>query len=222
MQNRAVLSALALAVLVPAAAVAGEPAAKAAVSTTAAAATAELAIGATAPAFTLVGVDDKKHSLADYVGTGDEAAPATVIVFTCNACPFSVAYEPVLIDMANTYAKQGVRFVAINPNDPKVQPDDSFEKMKVRAQEKEFPFPYLYDATQETAKAYGASRTPHVFMLDSKGTLVYRGRINDNKEPDKVQVHDLQNALDAVLAGKGVETAETKAFGCSIKWKKTS
>ena len=182
----------------------------------------ELALGAEGPAFTLVGTDDKKHSLSDYLGSGETAAPATALVFTCNHCPFSQAYEPVLIDLANKYAKSGVRFVAINPNDPKVQPEDSFEKMKVRAKEKEFPFDYLYDATQEVAKAYGAAKTPHVFLLDAKGNLVYRGRINDAKEQDKVQAHDLSNAIDALLAGKDVETAETKAFGCSIKWKKTS
>jgi thiol-disulfide isomerase/thioredoxin len=182
----------------------------------------ELALGAPGPQFTLVGTDDKKHSLADYIGAGDKAAPATVLVFTCNHCPFSQAYEPVLIDLANDYAERGIKFVAINPNDAKVQPEDSFDKMKVRAKEKAFPFDYLHDATQEVAKAYGAAKTPHVFMLDAKGNLVYRGRINDAKDQDKVQVHDLRNALDAVLAGKDIEAAETKAFGCSIKWKKTS
>jgi thiol-disulfide isomerase/thioredoxin len=182
----------------------------------------ELAIGAVAPAFQLVGTDDQKHSLAEYVGEGDKAAPATVVVFTCNHCPYAKAYEPVLIAMAKQYAEKGVRFVAINPNDPKLQPQDSFDKMKERAKEKEFPFPYLYDATQETAKAYGARVTPHIFMLDSQAVLRYRGRINDSQEQDKVQVHDLANALDALLAGKDIATTETKAFGCGIKWKKTS
>jgi peroxiredoxin len=182
----------------------------------------ELAIGAKAPDFQLVGTDDQKHSLAEYVGTGDKAAPATVIVFTCNHCPYSKAYEPVLIELTNKYAKSGVQFVAINSNDPKVQPEDSFDKMKERAKEKSFPFPYLYDSTQEIAKAYGAARTPHVFMVDSKGMLVYRGRINDNQDPAKVQTNDLSAAIDAVLAGKAITTAETKAIGCTIKWRKTS
>jgi alkyl hydroperoxide reductase subunit AhpC len=124
--------------------------------------------------------------------------------------------------MAAKYADQNVAFVFINPNDSKIVPDDSYEKMQERAKEKEFTFPYLYDATQETAKAYGASRTPHIFLVDDKMVLRYRGRINDSKEQAEVKSNDLTNAIDAIVAGKDVETAATKAFGCSIKWKKAS
>jgi len=183
----------------------------------------ELAIGAQAPEFKLKNVDGKDYTLAQ-VASGKDGKPAaaTVVVFTCNHCPFAKAYEPVLLDMAKTYADKDVAFVFINSNDPKVAPDDSYDKMQERAKEKSYTMPYLYDATQETAKAYGAMVTPHVYLLDSKQMLRYRGRVNDNKEPDKVTTNDLTNAIDALLAGKTVETAETKAFGCGIKWKKTS
>jgi peroxiredoxin len=184
----------------------------------------EIAIGAAAPAFELQGTDGKKHSLAQITSAhGEVPAPgATVVVFTCNACPYAKAYEPVLIDLAKKFADRGVAWVLINPNDPKIQPDDSFEKMVVRAKEKSYPFPYLFDATQETARAYGASRTPHVFLLDSKRVVRYRGRIDDNQDREQVKTHDLVDAVEAVLAGREVANNSTKAFGCTIKWKKAS
>jgi hypothetical protein len=124
--------------------------------------------------------------------------------------------------MAKKYADQNVAFVFINPNDAKVVPADSYEKMQERAKEKGYTFPYLYDETQSVAKAYGASRTPHIFLIDDQGVLKYRGRVNDAKDQAEVKSNDLMNAIDAVVAGKDVETAATKAFGCSIKWRKTS
>jgi len=182
----------------------------------------ELAIGQAGPDFKLMNVDGKEMTLAQAAAKDGKPADATVVVFTCNQCPFAKAYEPVLIDMAKHYADKNVSFVFINPNDPEVAPGDSFDKMQERAKEKSYPFPYLYDATQATAKAYGALVTPHVYVLDGKQVLRYRGRVNDNKDQSKVESNDLMNAIDAMLAGKDVQVTETKAFGCSVKWRKES
>jgi thiol-disulfide isomerase/thioredoxin len=177
-----------------------------------------LAIGKPAPDFTLQGVDGRQHSLTDTVAD----AKATVVVFTCNTCPFSQAYEPILIDLARAYEDKGVRFLLINSNDPQRKPGDSFEAMVERAKDKRYPFPYLHDTTQEVARSYGAQVTPHTFVLDAQKNLRYRGRINDNRDPEQVQSHDLTQALDALLSGKQVPVTDTRAFGCSIKWKKAS
>jgi len=183
----------------------------------------ELALGSKGPDFKLLNVDGKEWTLAQAASVKDgKPADATVIVFTCNACPFAKAYEPVLLDMAKEYSDKSVAFVFINPNDPQVVPADSYEKMQERAKEKSYPFPYLFDATQETAKAYGALVTPHVYLLDKDRVLRYRGRVNDNKDQAAVKSNDLANAIDAILVGKPIETAETKAFGCSVKWRKAS
>ena len=178
----------------------------------------ELAVGNAAPAFSLTGTDGKTHSLADY---GDKAR-AVAVVFSCNHCPYAKAYEPVLIDLAKKYADKGVAFVFISSNDPKAVPEDSFDNMKQRAKEKSYPFPYLFDETQAVARAYGARVTPHVFLLDSKHVLRYRGRVNDNKDQSQVKSNDLVDALDALLAGKEIATTSTKAFGCGMKWKPAS
>jgi thiol-disulfide isomerase/thioredoxin len=183
----------------------------------------ELKIGAKGPDFKLLGVDGNQHTLAAIAaGKDNKPVAATVVVFTCNHCPFAKAYEPVLIDMAKHYADQSVSFVFISSNDPKTVPEDSYENMQARAKEKEYPFPYLFDETQVIAKKYGAMVTPHVFVLDSKLKLRYRGRVNDNKDQSQVTSNDLMSAIDALVAGKPVETASTKAFGCGIKWKKES
>ena len=178
----------------------------------------EIEIGKKAPAFELTGVDGQKHSLGQFLGK----AKATVVVFTCNTCPYSQAYEPVLIEMAETYAGKPVQFVLVNSNDVTVQPGDSYEAMVARAKDKKYPFPYLHDATQSVATAYGAQRTPHVFLIDSEGVLRYRGRVDDNVKRDEVKTRDLADAIDALLAGKDVGVASTKAFGCTIKWRKAS
>jgi peroxiredoxin len=175
----------------------------------------ELELGAPGPSFTLKGTDGAEHSLADFVGH----SKATVVVFTCNHCPFAKGYEDRLIKLAQTYQPQGIAFVAINPNDPKIAPDDSFDKMVERAKEKGFPYPYLYDETQEIARAYGAQVTPHVFVLDADGNLIYRGRVDNSVKIEEVTDRDLQNALDAVVAGRPVPVASTKAFGCSVKYR---
>ena len=177
----------------------------------------QLEPGANAPGFSLKGVDGAMHSLDQLKG-----AKGTVVVFTCNHCPFAKAYEDRLIALAKEYGAKGIHFVAINPNDPTVQPGDDFDKMVERAKDKGFPYPYLVDSTQQVAKEYGAQVTPHVFVFDASLVLRYRGRIDDNPKPQEVTSKDLAAALDALLAGKAVPTATTTAFGCSVKWKKSS
>jgi peroxiredoxin len=177
----------------------------------------ELAIGAKGPDFTLKGTDGAMHSLKEIAG-----AKGTAVVFTCNECPYSKGYEDRLITLSKEYAARGITFVAINPNDPRIVPGDGFDFMVQRAKEKGFPFPYLHDATQAIAAAYGAKVTPHIFLLDAKGTLVYRGRVDDNVDTAKVSKQDFKAALDAVAGGQAVPVAETKAFGCSVKWSKKS
>ncbi len=173
-------------------------------------------IGDTARDFKLKNVDGSMVGLADA-----KKAEGYVVIFTCNHCPFSIAYEDRIIAIHKKYAKKGFPVIAINPNDKDVAPDDSFEKMQARAKEKKFAFSYLYDETQEIAKAYGATRTPHVFLLDKNRVVRYIGAIDDNsEEPDAVKEKYLENAIDALLAGKEIAVKETKAVGCTIKWSK--
>jgi len=175
-----------------------------------------LPIGAKAPDFAqLPGTDGKHYSLASFA-----EAKVLVISFTCNHCPYAQAYEDRFTALAREFAPKGVAFVAINPNDALSYPEDSFEKMKVRAQEKGFPFPYLVDESQEVAKAYGAVCTPHIFVFNSERKLAYEGRIDDNwKNPSAAKSQDLRNAITDVLAGQPVRTPNTNPMGCSIKWK---
>ncbi len=175
---------------------------------------AELEIGTKAFSFTLKGTDDEMYSYQDVAGKH-----GTLVIFTCNHCPYAKAYEDRIIALTKEWKKKGVGVVAISSNDPVAYPDDSFEKMKVRAKEKEFNFPYLFDETQAVALEYGPMVTPHIFLFDSTATLVYRGRIDDSAKPEEVKKHDLKNALLAVTSGDEVPLADTKAFGCSIKWR---
>lgn len=186
----------------------------------------EAVIGQQSPGFSgLVGVDDRKHGLSDY-----KDAKAVVIVFTCNSCPVAKAYEDRIIAIQKDYKDKGLQVVAINSNSPKKQPQDSLEKMKQRTAAKDlgdwrsnkstFNFPYLFDATQEVARAYGATCTPHVFVLDRERKIAYTGAIDDNISTKKVKKSFLKDALDAVLAGKKPPKAVTKQFGCGIKWEK--
>jgi len=175
----------------------------------------ELPIGATGPAFALMGTDGKTYSLADY-----KDKKGVAVIFTCNACPYAKAFEDRINKLAKEYQAKGIAFVAINPNDPGRVPEDSYDNMVKRAKEKGFVFPYVYDSTSEVAAAYGAKVTPHVFLLDANSKLVYRGRVEDETDAKKVKSRDLKEALNALLAGKPVKMAETKAFGCSIKWRK--
>jgi peroxiredoxin len=181
-----------------------------------------LALGAKAPDFKLRGVDGKEYELKDFA-----AARVLVIIFTCNHCPTSQAYEDRIIKLHDDYKDKGVAIVVINPNDPlAVRLDelgysdlgDSFEDMKIRAKDKKFPFPYLNDGeTQRTAKAYGVLATPHVFIFDQERKLQYVGRIDD-AEVKTVKSHDARNAIEALLTGKPLPVAKTRVFGCSTKW----
>jgi peroxiredoxin len=176
-------------------------------------------VGDAAEGFTLKNVDSKMVSLSDY-----KNAKGFVVIFTCNHCPFAKAYEERIIDLDNKYAKKGFPVIAINSNDVKIAPDDSFENMVARAKSKNFPFPYLYDESQEVAKKFGALKTPHIYILkkDKAGMKVeYIGAIDDNSEDASlVKVKYVENALDELLSGKEVTTKETKAIGCSLKYKK--
>ncbi|NJK78568.1 MAG: thioredoxin family protein [Chloroflexaceae bacterium] len=175
-----------------------------------------LKIGDSLQPFVLPGVDGEQHDIvARY---GDKAV--RVVVFSCNHCPYVRAWEDRMVQTQADYADRGVQFVVISSNDTMRYPADSFEKMKERATEKQFNFPYLYDETQEVARTYGAERTPEFFVFDTTGTLRYHGTIDDNYEnPDAVQHTYLRDALDAVLAGKAPAIAETAPVGCTIKWK---
>lgn len=170
-------------------------------------------IGDTATDFKLKGTDDKMHSLAEI-----KDAKGYIIIFTCNHCPFSIAYEDRIIAIQDKYKAKGYHVIAINPNDPKVNADDSFEKMKVRAKEKGFNFWYLFDDGQKIYPQYGATKTPHVFLLNKNRVVKYIGAIDDSsKDPAAVEQTFLANAIDALDAGKKITPETTKAIGCSIK-----
>jgi peroxiredoxin len=182
-----------------------------------------LAIGAAAPDFSLPGVDDKTHALAEY-----KDAKVLALVFLCNHCPTAQAYEERIKTLVHDYKDRGVQFVAVSPNDPlAVRLDelgyavlgDSFDEMKLRAEDHKFNFPYLYDGeTQTMVRAYGAVTTPHVFLFDAQRRLRYRGRIDDNEDSTKATTHETRDAIDALLAGKPVAVETTRTIGCSIKW----
>lgn len=180
--------------------------------------------GTKAPDFNLPGVDGKNYSLKDF-----KDHETLVVLFTCNHCPTAQAYEDKFIKIVDEYKNQGVGFVAISPNaDDAVSLSelgysdmgDSLEEMKLRAKQKKYNFPYLYDGkTQESALAYGPLATPHVFVFDKDRILRYSGRIDDTENPYvEPKTTDLINALDALVSGKEVLVDKTKTFGCSIKW----
>ncbi len=178
-------------------------------------ATEKLKIGSILPEFNLIGVDNKQYSnnyFADY--------KILVIIFSCNHCPYVQAYEERIKSIVSDYGSKGIGLAAINSNDDKGYPEDSFENMKIRAEEREFNFPYLRDETQETAKAFGATHTPEIFVFDSERKLKYHGKIDDNwQEEEKVVSTYLRDALDELLDGKEVSVPETFSIGCTIKWK---
>ncbi len=175
----------------------------------------KLEIGQRAPDFALPGVDGKDHSLVSF-----RDKKVVVVMFTCNHCPYVQAYEDRLISIQRDYGKKDVQLIAINANDSSSYPEDGFDNMIKRAQQKQYNFPYLRDENQRVARAYGAEYTPEVFVLNSKFQVRYIGRMDDNwQNPDKVKSHDLRNAIDAVLAHKKVENPVTHAIGCTIKWK---
>lgn len=156
------------------------------------------------------GTDDKKHSLVDF-----KDAKAVVVVFTCNHCPVAKGYESRLLAFAKKYAERGVQVVAINVNRNDA---DGLEKMKVRAKESGFTFPYLFDETQKSARAYGAVGTPHFFLLDKERRIAYMGAFDDNLNAEKVEKHYLIDAVEAVLDGKAAPVKESLQRGCEIQY----
>jgi peroxiredoxin len=187
-----------------------------------------LPVGSQAPPFSLPGTDGKIYSLSSF-----SKSDVLVIIFTCNHCPTAQAYEDRIIQLTRDYASRNVSVVAIMPNDPSsinldelgyTDMGDSFEEMKLRAKEKKFNFPYLYDGENEKVSlAYGPIATPHVFIFDKNRILRYSGRIDDMEKPTKTPTRmDTRNAIDELLAGKPVAVSTTKVFGCSIKWAEKS
>ena len=175
---------------------------------------AELEVGAKAPAFELVNAVD---------GTRVAFAPGdgrlSVIVFTCNQCPYAKAFEPRLIAIGNEYAKRGVVFYAIDSNDDAAYPVETMGEMKGRATSRHYPFPYLKDGDSKVAREYGARVTPHVFVVDGKGVVRYRGYVDDSTKAAERQHTGLTDALNELIAGREVKVSATKAFGCTIKFK---
>ena len=165
--------------------------------------------------FELPGVDDRGHALEDHA---DKEAVA--VIFTCNHCPYARAWEDRLIGIQADYAARGVQLVAINANDAKKYPADSFPRMKERSEQKGFNFPYLFDESQDVARAYGAELTPEVFLFDKDGALRYHGTVDDNyDDPAAVETHYFRDALEALIEGREPLTPETTPVGCTIKWK---
>jgi peroxiredoxin len=176
-----------------------------------------LAIGKTAPLadIKMTNVDGKSFSIADVRG-----ARGTLVVFTCNSCPWVKAWEGRIAELGNAFSKQGIGVIAINPNDPGMKPEDDMPAMKERARSLGLAFPYVVDASSDVARAFGATRTPEAFLFDAGGKLVYHGAVDDNaKEPEKVTARYLYDALNATVAGKAVTTTETKSLGCTIKFR---
>jgi peroxiredoxin len=176
-------------------------------------------IGDVATDFKLKNVDNKMVSLSDY-----KSAKGFIVVFTCNHCPFAKAYESRIIELDKKYASLGYPVIAINPNDPKLEPIDSFEGMQQRAKEKGFTFPYLFDEGQKVYPQYGATKTPHLFVLNKengKNIVRYMGAIDDNyANANDVSNKYVEAAVDALLVGKPIAQTTTVAIGCGIKAQK--
>ncbi len=182
---------------------------------------AALALGAKVPASVanvkMKSVDGKTLSIAEAAGKA-----GTLVVFTCNHCPFAKGWEQRIAQLGNGYSKRGVGVVLVNANDPAAYDEDGYVEMQARARKLALEIPYVVDATSEVARAFGASVTPEAFLFDKSGKLVYHGAVDDNhKEPAKVQKRFLQDALEAVVSGKGPPTTESKSIGCGIKFRKT-
>lgn len=171
-------------------------------------------VGDKATDFSLKNIDGKMLSLKDYTD-----AKGFIVIFTCNHCPYAIANEDRIIALQSKYGKE-YPVIAINPNDTKQEPDDSFDKMQARAKTKGFNFAYLYDESQIVAKAFGATKTPHVYLLDKSLVVKYIGAIDDSSKDEKnVKTKFLENAIENLKSGKKVEVETTKAIGCGIKWK---
>lgn len=176
--------------------------------------TSELTVGANAPAFSLVNATDGKT-----VAMKPNDGALKVVVFTCNQCPYAKAFEPRIIEIAKRFQPKGIVFYAVNPNDEAKYDVETLANMKARATEKEYPFPYLKDGDSSVAHAYGARVTPHVFVVDGAGVIRYRGYVDDSAKPEERKTTGLTDALNSLLNGREVANADTRAFGCSIKWK---
>ena len=176
-----------------------------------------LALGTLAPDFSLPDTTGNTVSLTDF-----EKSPALLIIFMCNHCPFVKHVLGNLVELAKDYQASGVAVVGINSNDVANYPDDSPEMMAELARESDFAFSYLYDETQEVARAYGAACTPDFFLFDSARSLVYRGQMDDSRPGNGIPVTgaDLTAAIDAVVAGKPVASEQKPSIGCNIKWKR--
>lgn len=175
----------------------------------------ELRLGTKAAPFRLKGVDSKYHSLDDYADK-----KVLCIIFTCNHCPYAVAVEDRINQIAKDYADRSFALLAINSNDENAYPEDSFDGMVKRANDKGFAFPYLHDETQQAAREYDAVCTPDIYVYDENRILKYRGRIDDSwKDETKVTRNELRNAIDLMLENKEIDFEQIPSMGCSIKWK---
>lgn len=151
---------------------------------------------------------------------GSMGEEGTLVIFSCNSCPWVKAWEPRIAEIGNTYSQKGVGIIMINPNDPGQNSEDSYEVMQTRTKERGFEFAYAVDPTSNVARAFGATRTPEFFLFNADEELVYHGALDDNaREPEKVESTFLRDALDAMLAGETIEMTETKALGCTIKFR---
>lgn len=173
-----------------------------------------LTMATEAPHFELPGVDGRDHSLDDYA-----EFPVLAIVWSCNHCPYVQAWEGRMIELQREFGDRGFELVAISSNDADAYPEDSFVRMKARAAEQGFNFDYLYDEDQSVLEAYGAERTPEVFLFDGDRRLVYHGAIDDSREEEEVTQRYLRDAIEAVLAGEEPTVGDTPAVGCSVKRK---
>ena len=176
-------------------------------------------VGDKATDFSLPNVDGNKVSLSDYAD-----AKGYIVIFTCNHCPYAKFYEDRIIALDNKYRELGYPVIAINPNDPTVYEEDSFENMVKRSQEKSYPFAYVFDESQEVAKSFGAKKTPHIFLVQKEGgdfILKYIGAIDDSpRDESLIEERYVEEAISSLKAGKELERTTTAAVGCSIKWKK--
>jgi thiol-disulfide isomerase/thioredoxin len=174
----------------------------------------QIAVGAKAPGFSLVNAVDGQT-----VTMKPDDGSVKVVVFTCNQCPYAKAFEPRIIELANKFAMNGVKLYAVNPNDDVKFAEETLANMKSRAEEKNYRFPYLKDGDSSIARAYGARVTPHVFVVDGQGLVRYRGYVDDSAKPAERKTTGLSDAVGALLNGRDPVNTDTRAFGCTIKWK---
>ncbi len=173
-----------------------------------------LSVGDPAPRCRLPDTDGVEHGIAD-----SNDAQASVVAFTCNHCPYALAWHDRIAQAARDYGPRGVRFLAINPNDAERYPADSYEAMQRRVSEEDWPMPYLHDADQEVARAFGAQTTPDLFVLDADGRVVYHGAPDADHRDPSLDAAWLREALDDTLAGRPLRRPETEPVGCSVKWR---